>query len=50
MKKPVVETRVNEVLEMLKPHKKKVKLLINPVTNEVMHPLNPMARNKWTYK
>ncbi|HAR6768585.1 MULTISPECIES: DUF1643 domain-containing protein [Staphylococcus] len=49
-KKPVVETRVNEVLEMLKPHKKKVKLLINPVTNEVMHPLNPMARNKWTYK
>ncbi|BCU51263.1 hypothetical protein JCM2421_00350 [Staphylococcus auricularis] len=49
-KNPVVETRVNEVLEMLKPHKKKVKLLINPVTNEVMHPLNPMARNKWTYK
>nr|AOQ25927.1 hypothetical protein [Mammaliicoccus sciuri] len=49
-KKPVVETRVNEVLEMLKPYKKKVKLLINPVTNEVMHPLNPMARNKWTYK
>ena len=49
-KNPVVETRVNEVLEMLKPHKKKVKLLINPVTNEVMHPLNPMARNKWIYK
>ncbi|WP_411847788.1 DUF1643 domain-containing protein [Staphylococcus lloydii] len=28
-KKPVVEMRVNEALEMLKPHKKKVKYLIN---------------------
>ncbi|UXR73954.1 DUF1643 domain-containing protein [Staphylococcus sp. IVB6238] len=49
-KKPVVEARVNEVLEMLKPHKKKVKQLINPATNEIMHPLNPKARSKWTYK
>ena len=48
--KPVVEARVNEVLEMLKPHKKKVKRLINPATNEIMHPLNPKARQKWTLK
>ena len=46
-KKPVVEARVNEVLEMLKPHKKKVKQLMNPTTNEIMHPLNPKARQKW---
>ncbi|MHD0445140.1 DUF1643 domain-containing protein [Staphylococcus cohnii] len=49
-KKPVVESRVNEVLEMLKPHKKKVKQLVNPATNEIMHPLNPKARQKWTLK
>lgn len=49
-KKTVVESRVNEILEMLKPHKKKVKQLINPATNEIMHPLNPKARQKWTYK
>ncbi|MCZ4237550.1 MULTISPECIES: DUF1643 domain-containing protein [Staphylococcus] len=49
-KKPVVEARVNEVLEMLKPHKKKVKRLINPATNEIMHPLNPKARQKWILK
>ncbi|HDA4271256.1 MULTISPECIES: DUF1643 domain-containing protein [Staphylococcus] len=50
VKKPVVESRVNEVLEMLKPHKKKVKQLINPETNEIMHPLNPKARKKWIFK
>ncbi|OIS52165.1 hypothetical protein A4A29_09575 [Staphylococcus equorum] len=49
-KKTVVEARVNEVLEMLKPHKKKVKQLINPETNEIMHPLNPKARQKWVLK
>ncbi|MBF0794385.1 MULTISPECIES: DUF1643 domain-containing protein [Staphylococcaceae] len=49
-KKASVESRVNEVLEMLKPDKKKVKQLINPETNEIMHPLNPKARNKWTLK
>lgn len=49
-KKPVVESRVNEVLEMLKPNKKKVKQLINPETNEIMHPLNPKARKKWIFK
>ena len=49
-KNPVIEARVNEVLEMLKPHKKKVKQLVNPVTKEIMHPLNPKARSKWTYK
>ncbi|MDK9869813.1 DUF1643 domain-containing protein [Staphylococcus equorum] len=49
-KKPIVETRVNEVLEMLKPHKKKVKKLINPETNEIIHPLNPKTRNIWTIK
>ncbi|MDW4082894.1 DUF1643 domain-containing protein [Staphylococcus saprophyticus] len=49
-KKPVVEARVNEVLEMLKPHKKKVKQLMNPATNEIMHPLNPKARHKWILK
>ncbi|RIM73213.1 DUF1643 domain-containing protein, partial [Staphylococcus arlettae] len=48
-KKASVESRVNEVLEMLKPHKKKVKRLMNPATNEIMHPLNPKARRKWTY-
>src|SRR5699024_701183 len=49
-KKPIVEARVNEVLEMLKPHKKKVKQLMNPTTNEIMHPLNPKARNNWILK
>ncbi|MFQ3878796.1 DUF1643 domain-containing protein [Staphylococcus xylosus] len=49
-KKASVESRVNEVLEMLKPHKKKVKQLINPETNEIMHPLNPKARKKWMFK
>ncbi|MDW4068220.1 DUF1643 domain-containing protein [Staphylococcus saprophyticus] len=49
-KKPIVEERVNEVLEMLKPHKKKVRQLINPVTNEIMHPLNSKARQKWILK
>ncbi|WP_419895620.1 hypothetical protein [Macrococcus psychrotolerans] len=29
---------------------KKVKRLINPATNEIMHPLNPKARQKWTLK
>ncbi|MEG9445603.1 MAG UNVERIFIED_CONTAM: DUF1643 domain-containing protein, partial [Staphylococcus saprophyticus] len=49
-KKSVVESRVNEILEMLKPHKKKVKRLINPATNEIMHPLNPKARQNWILK
>ena len=49
-KKACIESRVNEVLEMLKPHKKKVKQLINPETNEIMHPLNPKARQKWVIK
>lgn len=49
-KKAVVETRVNEVLEMLKPHKAKVKRLVNPKSNEIMHPLNPKARSKWILK
>lgn len=49
-KKSAVESRVNEVLEMLKSHKKKVKQLINPETNEIMHPLNPKARKKWIFK
>lgn len=49
-KKASVESRVNEVLEMLKPRKKKVKQLINPETNEIMHPLNPKARIKWTFE
>ncbi|MDM7881391.1 DUF1643 domain-containing protein [Staphylococcus borealis] len=48
--RPVVVERVAQVMEMLKPHKKKVKKLINPVTNEIMHPLNPKARQKWTLK
>ena len=36
---PVVEERVNEVLEILKLYKKKVKRLMNPATNEIMPPL-----------
>ena len=49
-KKPLVENRVNEVLDMLKPHKKKISILTNPQTNEIMHPLNPYARKDWTIK
>ena len=49
-KRPVVVERVEQVMEMLKSHKKKVKKLINPSTNEIMHPLNPKARQKWTLK
>ncbi|HEI7041850.1 TPA: DUF1643 domain-containing protein [Staphylococcus aureus] len=49
-KKPLVENRVNEVLDMLKPHSKKISILTNPQTNEIMHPLNPYARKAWTIK
>ncbi|WP_445194666.1 DUF1643 domain-containing protein [Staphylococcus xylosus] len=49
-KKPLVTTRVNEVLDMLKPHKNKISTLTNPQTNEIMHPLNPYARKIWTIK
>lgn len=49
-KKPLVENRVNDVLDMLKPHKKKINILTNPQTNEIMHPLNPYARKAWTIK
>lgn len=45
-KRPVVVERVAQVMEILKPHKQKVKKLINPATNEIMHPLNPKARQK----
>ena len=31
-------------------HVEQVKKLTNPVTNEIMHPLNPKARQKWTLK
>ncbi|WP_204207533.1 DUF1643 domain-containing protein [Mammaliicoccus sciuri] len=49
-KKPLVENRVNDVLDMLKPHSKKINILTNPQTNEIMHPLNPYARKAWTIK
>ena len=49
-KKPLVEARVNEILNMLKPHKNKISTLTNPQTNEIMHPLNPYARKAWTIK
>ncbi|MEN3822345.1 DUF1643 domain-containing protein [Staphylococcus xylosus] len=49
-KKLLVRTRVNEVLDMLKPHKNKISTLTNPQTNEIMHPLNPYARKTWTIK
>lgn len=49
-KKPLVRTRVNEVLDMLKPHKNKISTLTNPQTNEIMHPLNPKARQNWILK
>lgn len=49
-KKPLVENRVNDVLDMLKPHSNKINILTNPQTNEIMHPLNPYARKDWTIK
>ncbi|MGX0019764.1 DUF1643 domain-containing protein [Staphylococcus hominis] len=49
-KRPVVIERVEQVMEILKSHKKKIKKLVNPATNEIMHPLNPKARQKWTLK
>lgn len=49
-KKPLVQNRVDDVLNMLKPHKKKISILTNPQTNEIMHPLNPYARKDWTIK
>ena len=42
-KRPVVVERVEQVMEMLKPHKRKLKAY-KPRTNEIMHPLNPKAR------
>lgn len=44
------KTIVEAWLETLIPHKKKVKHLINPVINEIMHPLNSKARKKSIYK
>ena len=44
------KTIVEAWLETLISHKKKVKHLINPVTNEIIHPLNSKARKKWIYK
>lgn len=49
-KKPKVEGRVKEVLDMLETSNKKVSILTNPQTNEMMHPLNPFARKAWTIK
>ena len=49
-KRPSVEKHVKQVIEILKPQKKKVKKIINPTTNEIMHPLNPKVRQKWTLK
>ncbi len=49
-KKPKVEGRVKEVLDMLETSNKKVSILTNPQTNEMMHPLNPFARKEWTIK
>lgn len=49
-KKAKVEGRVKEVLGMLETSNKKVSILINPQTNEMMHPLNPFARKSWTVK
>ncbi|MFH0716859.1 DUF1643 domain-containing protein [Staphylococcus delphini] len=49
-KRSVVVERIEQVMEMLKSHIKKVKQLINPATNEIMHPLNPKTRQKWTLK
>ncbi|HDG5489398.1 TPA: DUF1643 domain-containing protein [Staphylococcus aureus] len=49
-KKPKVENRVKEVLDMLGTNNKKTSILTNPQTNEIMHPLNPYARKAWTIK
>lgn len=49
-KKPKVEGRVKDVLDMLETSNKKVSILTNPQTNEMMHPLNPFARKAWTIK
>ncbi len=49
-KKPKVVGRVKEVLDMLETRNKKVSILTNPQTNEMMHPLNPLARKAWTIK
>ncbi|BCU51258.1 hypothetical protein JCM2421_00300 [Staphylococcus auricularis] len=38
------------ISKILKPYKQKVNWLINPATNEIMHPLNPKARSKWSLK
>ncbi|MDR9833583.1 DUF1643 domain-containing protein [Staphylococcus coagulans] len=46
-KNPSIQARVGQVYELLKEHKKKIKKLINPETNAIMHPLNPRARQKW---
>lgn len=45
-----VQNRVTQINEMLKEHKKKIKKLVSLETNEIIHPLNPKARQKWTLK
>jgi len=50
-KRPLIEPRVNEVLDMLKPHQNKLMRLIQPLTGEIAHPLNTYVRNsKWILK
>ena len=50
-KRPIVIERVEQIMDMLKLYKKKIKKLVNPVTNEIIHPLNPKkARQKWILK
>lgn len=44
--------RVEQLMEMLKPHKKKIKQLIDPTKEDItlIHPLNPIARHEWILK
>jgi len=40
-------TRIKEVNQLLEDYKDKLRILINPSSKEICHPLNPKSRNFW---
>lgn len=48
--RPTILPRVQEIEKMIKPYVKKTKRLINPINGNIIHPLNPIARQKWELK
>lgn len=43
----ITSGRIHEVNQLLKAYRDKVKMLMNPSTKSISHPLNPMCRRLW---